>query len=111
VLIALRDQSGTAFSLLGLRDQLGTLAEHLDATTDLGTRPAMLLPTAVGVDAIIARYLSPLAIHFLGRLRSVRTPEPSLVDSLAAELDLLCDPSTVVHESQLALGGIRVRRA
>lgn len=110
ILIAVRDES-IPHLLLGLADQLRPLAERLDTTTDLGGRGANFLPALTGVDAILARYLAPLAMHYLQQLRSVRTPRPSLVDLLAAELDLLCDASRVVHSSQLSLKGVMVRRA
>jgi hypothetical protein len=110
VLIAVRDES-IPYVMPGLRDQLLPLAERLNATTDLGTRPANFLPAASGVDAILARYLASLALDYLQQLRSLRIARPSLVDSLARDLDLLCEPSTVVHTSQLALAGVRVRRA
>jgi hypothetical protein len=110
MLIAIRDESVPG-RMLGLTDQLLPLAQYLERTTDLGKRPANFLPNATGTDAILGRYLAPLATHYLQQLRSVGRPRPSLVATLASELDLLCDPSAVVHRTELAVGGMKLLRA
>lgn len=93
---------------LGLRPQLEHLADLLDKTTDLGTRPGMLAPGSSGVEAIVARYLAPLAYEYLGNLPDLGQPDPALVDRLTDELEELIAPDVIYHTSQLAIEGLRV---
>ncbi len=109
VLIEIQD-SKPSLHIVGLTDQLLPLAEYLDRTTDLGSRPGSLYPDATGTEAILARYLAPVALTYLRSLRSVARPRPALVEALADDLDLLCDPSRVAHLIQVPFEGLRVRR-
>jgi hypothetical protein len=85
-LIAIRDESVPHIPL-GLRSQLGELAQYLDDHTDLGAKwPMGFLPGMEGVDGVLARCLSPLAMHYLGELQDVALPEEALAEQLADEL-------------------------
>lgn len=96
------------FRLLGLRPQLESLAILLDRTTDLGTRPANLMPGLLGVEAILIRYLTPLAYEYLGNLPDLSQADPELVDRFTSELEELVAPDVILSTSQLAVDGVRV---
>lgn len=107
VQMAIRDDS-VEYAVLGLRPQLEALAQLLEATTDLGTRPANFLPGASGVEAILARYVSRLALTYLIGLRTLEVADPEAVMHLADELDELIEQQTIRHTRQLAIEGIVV---
>jgi hypothetical protein len=93
---------------IGLRGQLQPLAEYLDKHSDLGKpQPVGMLPAATGPDAILARYLSPLAVMYVAELEDAATPDPSIVDRIADELTMLCDSKTIRHTRQLVLAGLK----
>jgi hypothetical protein len=94
--------------VLGLRPQLLPLAERLDHESDLGTRPAWLYPASSGADAILTRYVVPLAMRYLIGLRTLAQDEDALIDSLTTELLQLIEPDSVSQLRQLPLAGIGV---
>ncbi len=92
---------------LGLfRKQLKELAEYLSEKTDLGSRPAFGRPNLQGAEAIIFRYLSPLAYRYLRSLHDLGTGEPDVIKKCVAELDELIAQDENYFIYQLALGGI-----
>jgi hypothetical protein len=94
--------------VLGLRPQLLPLAEWLDHESDLGTRPAWLYPASSGADAILTRYVVPLAMRYLIGLRTLAQDEDALIDSLTTDLLQLIEPDSVSQLRQLPLAGIGV---
>lgn len=105
-LIAIGDDSVPGVSL-GFREQLSDLADELLRTTDLASRPAMFMPALEGPDAILARYLSPLARSYLMRVGDLESPDVALVDELAMELNHVCNDERVTRSYQVFLAGLR----
>jgi hypothetical protein len=106
--IAIKDDS-IPHRILGLRSQLEALARLLDERSDLGSRPANLLPGLSGVDAILARYLTNLARTYLLALSNLEHPEPATVTRLAEELGELIQQTTARRTYQLAIEGLHVQ--
>lgn len=106
-IVALSDPSPTSGLAVILKDQMKELAEYLDRETDLGTRPSRLLPDSTGADAIIARYLGPLAAHYLKSLPDLGVGDDSLAAQLASELEDLVTLDTITRTWQLAVAGMR----
>lgn len=96
--------------LLGLRPQLEPLAVRLDRTTDLGTRIAnpSFAPALSGVEAILVRYVTPLAYAYLGDLPDLSRGDNDLIDRLTSELEELIAPDVILTTNQLAIAGLRV---
>lgn len=107
VMLRLADDS-VAHAVIGLRSQLEPLAQRLNKETDLGVRQASLLPAMTGVDAILTRYLTRLAVEYLSHLRSLGERDDARVAQLAQELDQLADPHRVLHTDQMAIDGLVV---
>jgi hypothetical protein len=106
-IVALSDPSPTGGLVIILRDQLMELAEYLDRETDLGTRPSRLLPDSTGGDAIVARYLSPMASHYLKSLPDLAVSNEALAAQLATELEELVTEEMITRTWQLAVAGMR----
>lgn len=105
-----RDDS-VQFRLIGLREQLQPLAEFLNDHSDLGGKNSQgMLPNESGPDAVLARYLAPLAHTYIAGLSDVARRSPRAVDRIDAEIAQLCDATTVAHKRQLAVEGLRVAR-
>jgi len=108
--VQVRDDS-VRFMLIGLRDQLEPLADFLDKHSDMGQKRRQgMLPNATGPDAVLARYVVPLALTYVSGLTDVTRRSPRAIDRIDAELAQLCDAATMTHRRQLALEGIRVAR-
>lgn len=105
-----RDES-VRFSRLGLRHQLEELALNLARETDLGNpRPDGALPNQTGVDAVLVRYLAPLALHYLLLLPDLGVGDEDLAQRLGSELECLAVQRTITRVHQLAIGGVRTTR-
>src|SRR5207249_6227110 len=61
-----------------------------------------------GPDAVLARFLSPLAVSYVMELGDAKDGDASVIDRIAVELTLLCDTTKILHTHQLALTGVRV---
>jgi hypothetical protein len=106
----LRDDS-VPFMLIGLRDQLQPLADFLDKYSDLGQkRPQGIFPNATGPDAVLARYLVPLALTYVSGLTDVARRSTQAIERINDELAQLCDAPAITHRRQLALEGLRISR-
>ncbi len=106
-LLAIRDPAYSGPELLDLNEQLEPLAQKLNSETDLGTREHSYFPNLEGVDAIIRRYLNPLAMHYLYGLSDLDMPDVPTTSRLSEELDLLIRLSTeIVNTTQMAVAGI-----
>lgn len=71
---------------LGNVDHLDDIASVLDNETDLGSRRQNYMPNERGIKAIKARYLGPLASHYLLSITNLEEPDVQLVSRLAGEL-------------------------
>jgi Apea-like HEPN len=108
VQVAIRDNSVPTAGV-GLREHLLPLAELLDHTTQLGqAQLSGVLPQETGPDAVLARVVAPLALHYLTTLNDLNQPNPTLVDNLARELDLLSDSSTYERVTEVTIAGVKV---
>lgn len=108
--VQVRDES-IPIRLIGLREQLQPLAEFLDRNSDLGQkRPQGMFPEATGPDAVLVRYLVPLAFIYISGLTDVARPSTRAIDRINTDLGQLCDAATVTHRRQLALGGLWITR-
>lgn len=97
--------------LVGLRGQLEPLALYLNEHSDLGQpQPIGFLPGATGPEAVLARVVSPLAMHYLTELPDVAAGDSQQLDALDADLERLCQV-TVATTTQIALGGLALREA
>jgi hypothetical protein len=96
--------------MIGLRVQLEPLAELLDAGSDLATRPAPFLPDLSAVDALIARYLLPMASHYLNQLSDLGVPDPELAEQISTQLEVLAEfkDKRITNTTQIALAGIDI---
>lgn len=103
VLLAVGDDT-VPYRPIGLRDQLEDLARFLCDTTDLAERPAFLLPSLTGVEAVLARFVTSLAYQYLYLLPDVGRADPQLVSRLSDDLDQLCNKQETVF--QLAINGV-----
>ncbi len=92
---------------VGFREQLEPLARTLNEHSDIAARPHPLF-SAEGSDAILARYLVPLALAYLNDLPSLDTPAESLLDRLSREMEEFVGSAVSTHVRQIALAGIRV---
>jgi hypothetical protein len=100
--------------LIGLRDQLLALAEGLDASSDLAVRqPAgmALFPDLRGADAILARWLTPWAMHYLTALQDAAEPNASLASRLAQELVTFASADLAKRTAEIWLAGVRTDSA
>lgn len=92
---------------LGFAAELAPLADHLAATTDLGRRRSPFLGSIVDDrTAITARFLSPMALHYLLSLESLEEPEDRLISVIGDELDDLCDQPGYPFIRQLVVTGV-----
>lgn len=69
-----------------------------------------MLPNGTGPDAVLARYVVPLALTYIAGLTNVARRSTRAITRLNADLAQLCDATTIRHRRQLALEGIRVAR-
>ncbi len=106
-ILYLNDPSPAGGVVVILREQLRELAEYLDRGTDLGTRQSRFLPDSTGTEAITARYLSPLATHYLKSLPDLAIRNEKLVDELTTELEELIAGDRTTRTWQLAVAGIK----
>lgn len=91
---------------LPLRDQLQALAAYLNDRTELGARPTPLLPSETGPDAVLVRYVAPMAYYYLQALPDLGNDDLSLILRLTTQLQQLIAQDVIRHRWQLALGGL-----
>lgn len=106
VMFAIRDADASGV-MLTFRDQMSALANLLDRTSDLATRPHVWMPGLAGAEAILLRYLAPLAQYYVETIADVAVPNPEVVARLRSELDeLVAAQDHWAQVTQLALGGV-----
>jgi len=105
--MAIRDDT-VPTALAGFRDQLQTLAERLDNETDLGqARSIGFLPDTTGPDAVLARCLTPMAMHYLMNLKDLAADDEELLDRIGSELNDLARGGVFWHCQQVTVAGVR----
>jgi hypothetical protein len=105
LLFRISDDS-VSHQLLGLRDQLQPLADYLNEMTDLAAKPSPFLSSQTGAEALLVRYVHPLAIHYLQSLTNLGVDDQEIIEYLTAELEELISQDAIFHTSQLALAGV-----
>lgn len=104
ILMAIRDES-IYRGALGLREQLEPLARELADQTDMGDRPVLFSSAVTGVEGILIRYLSILALSYLLQLETLEKPNDEIVRRLGEELTAFADAQSATHVRQVLLFG------